>query len=151
MLAAQGTIFWIGYSQDPSRRLIATVLSFVVLFASVGIDFLSPILQRHKLRYSVILKTLFAHPFLLFGFGALFALPPIIAGAFAANHPTWSFSTQIGVVFGAQILGIALAAVGGTIAGAPLVADAKQRTRSHTLVRVVAWAVLLGLCAWNTQ
>jgi hypothetical protein len=78
-------------------------------------------------------------------------LPPIIAGAFAANHPTWSFSTQIGVVFGAQILGIALAAVGGTIAGAPLVADAKLRARSHVLVRVLAWAALLGVCAWNTQ
>src|SRR6185503_18939157 len=104
MLAAQGTIFWIGYSPDPTRRLLATVLSFVVLFASVGIDFLSPILQRHKLRYSAILKTLFAHPFLLFTFGALFSLPAIIAGHVAANHPTWTFSTQLAIVFGAQIL-----------------------------------------------
>ena len=151
MLAAQGTIFWIGYSQNPSRRLLATVLSFAVLFASVGIDFLSPILQRHKLRYSAILKTLFAHPFLLFGFGALFSLPAIIAGTVAANHPTWTFSTQLAVVFGAQIIGIALAAIGGTIAGAPLVADAKKRPRSHVIVRVLAWTALLGLIAWNTQ
>jgi hypothetical protein len=151
MLAAQGTIFWIGYSQNSGRRVLATVLSFVVLFASVAIDFLSPILQRHKLRYSVILKSLFAHPFLLFTFGALFSLPPIIAGYFAASHPTWSFGTQIGIVFGAQVLGIALAAIGGTIAGAPLVADAKTRTRSHTLVRVLAWVTVLGLVIWNTQ
>ncbi|MFN0248765.1 MAG: LEA type 2 family protein [Kofleriaceae bacterium] len=151
MLAAQGTIFWIGYSQNGGRRLLATVLSFVVLFASVGIDFLSPILQRHKLRYSVILKSLFAHPFLLFTFGALFSLPAIIAGAIAADHPTWSFGTQIGVVFGAQIVGIALAAIGGTIAAAPLVADAKARKPSHTIVRVLAWAALLGVVAWNTQ
>ncbi len=151
MLAAQGTIFWIGYSPDPTRRGFATVLSFAVLFASVGIDFLSPILQRHKLRYSVILKSLLAHPFLLFTFGALFSLPAIIAGNVAANHPTWSFSTQLVVVFGAQVVGIALAAIGGTIAGAPLVADAKQRTPSHTIVRVIAWAALLGLVAWNVQ
>jgi Late embryogenesis abundant protein len=151
MLAAQGTIFWIGYSQDPKRRLAAAVLSFVVMFASVGIDFLSPILQRHKLRYSAILKTLFAHPFLLFTFGALFSLPAIIAGNIAANHPTWSFSLQLGVVFGAQIVGIALAAIGGTIAGAPLVADAKRRPRSHMAVRALAWAAMLGLVAWNTQ
>ncbi len=151
MLAAQGTIFWIGYSQHDGRRLLATILSFAVLFASVAIDFLSPVLQRHKLRYSVILKSLLAHPFLVFGFGALFSLPPIIAGHVAANHPAWSFTTQISVVFGAQILGIALAAIGGTVAGAPLVADAKQRKPSHTVVRVIAWAVLLGLVAWNTQ
>ena len=151
MLAAQGTIFWIGYSQDPTRRGFATVLSFVVLFASVGIDFLSPILQRHKLRYSAILKTLFAHPFLLFTFGAVFSLPAIVAGTLASDHPTWSFSMQLAVVFGAQIIGIALAAVGGTIAGAPLVADAKLRARSHPIARVAAWAVLLGLVAWNGQ
>lgn len=151
MLAAQGTIFWIGYSQDTSRRLLATVLSFVVLFASVGIDFLSPILQRHKLRYSAILKTLLAHPVLLFAFGALFSLPPIIAGNIAAGHPTWSFGTQLGVLFGAQVLGIALAAIGGTLAGAPLVADAKRRRPSHVAVRVLAWAALLGLCVWNGQ
>lgn len=151
MLAAQGTIFWIGYSQNSTRRGFATVLSFVVLFASVGIDFLSPILQRHKLRYSAILKTLFAHPFLLFAFGALFSLPAIIAGNVAANHPTWSFATQLAVVFGAQIVGIALAAIGGTIAGAPLVADAKRRPRSHIAVRIVAWAVMIGLLAWNVH
>lgn len=151
MLAAQGTIFWIGYSQDPTRRVLATVLSFAVLFVSVGIDFLSPILQRHKLRYSVILKSLFAHPFLLLLFGALFSLPAIVAGTLAANHPTWTFSTQLAVVFGAQVIGIALAAVGGTIAGAPLVADAQARRRSRTLVRVLAWAALVGLVAWNAQ
>jgi hypothetical protein len=149
MLAAQGTIFWIGYSDDPLRGRIAIVASYVVLFASIAIDFLSPILQRHKLRYSVIVKTLAAHPVLVFAFGALFALPSLGATTLAAAHPAWGFATQLGVAFGGQVLGIALAAIGGTVAGAPLVSQARRHHRSSVPVRLVAWAVLLGLLAWN--
>jgi hypothetical protein len=78
LLAAQGSIFWLGYTDDPVRRKLAVVISFGVLAVNVGVDFLSPVLQRHKLRYSQIIKTLFAHPLLLLAFGALFALldPP---------------------------------------------------------------------------
>jgi hypothetical protein len=39
--AAQGGIFWLGYSQDPGRRLVATVLSHLFLMASFGVDFLT--------------------------------------------------------------------------------------------------------------
>lgn len=149
VLTAQATVFWIGYTDDPGRRRLALVLSFVVLFASVAIDFLSPVLQRHKLRYSQILKTLAAHPILTFGFGAVFALPAVVATAIAADHPSWSHATQLGVGFGVQVIGIALAAIGGTVAGAPLVADARRRRRSHVAVRVLTWAILVGLLAWN--
>jgi len=149
LLAAQGTVFWIGYSDDPVRRTIALVASFGVLFSSVAIDFLSPVLQRHRLRYSQIVKTLAMHPVLVLGFGALFALPAIGATALAGRHPEWGFAAQLGVAFGGQVLGIALAAIGGTVAGAPLVLEARARRRSHLAVRVLAWAALLGLLAWN--
>jgi hypothetical protein len=149
LLAAQGTIFWIGYTDDPVRRKLAVVISFVVLAANVGVDFLSPVLQRHKLRYSQILKSLAAHPLLTLGFGALFALPAIGATALASAHKEWSFSAQIGVAFGGQVVGVALAVIGGTVAGAPLVADARERKRSHWAFRTLAWLALLGLLAWN--
>lgn len=149
VLTMQATIFWIGYSDDPVRGRVALVLSYVVLFASVGIDFLSPVLQRHKLRYSQMIKSFAAHPVLLFGFGAVFALPSIIAARIAVTHPSWTLSTQIAFSFGVQILGVALAAVGGTVAGAPLVADAKRRGRVAWPVRAVAWIVMLGLLGWN--
>lgn len=150
LLVSQGTIFWIGYSTDPGRAILATVLSYTVLFASVAADFMSPVLQRHTLRYSQILKTLLSHPILTFGFGAVFALPAIVAARIAVAHPEWSFTTQLCVSFGAQVIGIALAAIGGTVAAAPLIADARTRKRSHPAARVIAWAVLLGLLAWNS-
>ncbi len=149
LLVMQGTIFWIGYSSDPGRAVLATTLSYTVLFASVAADFLSPVLQRHELRYSSILKSMLSHPVLTFGFGAVFALPAIIAARISVDHPTWSFTTQLCVSFGAQVVGIALAAIGGTVAGAPLIADARTRKRSHPATRVLTWVVLLGLLGWN--
>jgi hypothetical protein len=149
MLAAQGTVFWIGYSDDPVRRKLAVVVSFLVLAVNVAVDFLSPVLQRHMLRYSQIIKSLAAHPVLSLGFGALFALPAVGAAALASAHPAWSFATRIGIAFGGQVLGVALAVLGGTVAGAPLIADARQRTRSHWAVRVLAWLLLAGVLAWN--
>lgn len=149
MLAAQGSVFWIGYSDDPVRRKLAVVVSFLVLAANVAVDFLSPVLQRHKLRYSQILKSLAVHPLLSLGFGALFALPAVGATALASAHTEWSFALRVGVAFGGQVLGVALAVIGGTVAGAPLVTDARGRTRSPAAVRVLAWLVLVGLLAWN--
>ncbi len=151
MIAAQATIFWIGYSDDETRRTIALVLSYVVLFAGVGFDFLCPILQRHKQRYSVMVKTLLAHPFLWFTFGAIFALPAIITARVLSTHSDWSPGTQLGFAFAAQVVGIALAAIGGTVAGAPLLADAKNRTHSRLPTRIAVWALLIGLLAWNAH
>jgi hypothetical protein len=149
MLAAQGTVFWIGYSDDPVRRKLAVVVSFLVLAVNVAVDFLSPVLQRHMLRYSQIIKSLAAHPVLSLGFGARFALPAVGAAALASAHPAWSLATRIGIAFGGQVLGVALAVLGGTVAGAPLIADARQRTRSHWAARVLAWLLLAGVLAWN--
>lgn len=149
MLAAQGTVFWLGYSDDPVRRKLAVVASFLVLAGNVAVDFLSPVLQRHMLRYSQIIKSLAAHPVLSLGFGALFALPAVGAASLASAHAEWSFGLRIGVAFGGQVLGVALAVLGGTVAGAPLVADARQRKRSHWAVRVLAWLLLAGVLAWN--
>lgn len=151
MLVAQGTIFWIGYSDDPVRRNIALVLSYLVLFAGVGLDFLSPILQRHRQRYSVMMKSFAANFVLVFVFGAIFALPAIITARVTAAHTDWSASTQLGFAFGAQVLGIAAAAIGGTVAGAPVLADAKTRTRSRLPTRIAMWLIFLSLAAWNAH
>ena len=149
LLAAQASIFWLGYTDDPVRRKLAVVASFIVLAVNVAVDFLSPVMQRHKLVYSQIIKSLAAHPLLSFLFGVLFALPAAGATALAAAHPAWGFSAQIGVAFGGQVLGVALAVLGGTVAGAPLISDARRRERTHWWARAIAWLLLLSVLAWN--
>lgn len=151
MLAAQGTIFWIGYTDESWRTTLSLVLSYFVLFAGVSLDFLSPVLQRHRQRYSVMIKSFAANPVLFLAFGALFSLPAIITARVLAAHTDWSHSTQLVIAFGVQVVGIALAAIGGTVAGAPLLADAKRRTRSHLVTRVLAWVVFVGLISWNAH
>jgi hypothetical protein len=151
MVALQATIFWIGYSDEPWRGTLATVLSYVVLFASVGIDFLTPILQRHYTRYSQSLFTLLRHPLLLFLFGALFSMPAIAATTVASSHPEWAFSTQLAVSFGGQLLGVTLAVLGGTVAGAPLIEHAQARRVPPLFVRVLGYAAIVGLIGWNVQ
>jgi hypothetical protein len=143
---AQLSIFWLGYTLSPFRQNLARVLSYAVLFAQFGVDFISPTLQRHGQRYATILKLLALHPVRLFAFGALFTLPSILAGRWAGAHPEWSFPRAVGVMFGANALCIALAAVAGTFVGAGLLPAARRTRRPHAVTRiVVALLVLFGL------
>jgi hypothetical protein len=148
-VAAQGSIFWIGYATDPARKQLATALSYLFLFASFGIDFLTPVLQRHQQRYSTMLKTLALHPVTVLGFGALFTLPPVLVGQLVARHSELAFSTAAGALFAANVVTIAWAAVAGTHVGAQLLPDARRTRRPAPITRLAAWALLLGVLGWN--
>jgi hypothetical protein len=148
-LAAQMSIFWIGYSSDPSRRTLALVLSHAYLFVSFGIDFLTPVLQRHGQTYAKTLKVLASHPAMLLAFGALFSLPPILVGRWIAHHPELSFTTAVLALFAANIVAVAWAAVAGTHAGAQLLDDARATRPPSVGVRGLTWILLIGLLAWN--
>jgi hypothetical protein len=148
-LAAQGSIFWIGYSQDPSRRLLATVLSHAFLMASFGVDFLTPILQRHGHRYATTLALVAGHPVLLLAFGGLFTLPSVLVGRWIAAHPALPLATAITALFAANVLAVAWAAVAGTFAGARLLPEARREKPPGRFTRTLAWTVLVGLLGWN--
>ena len=102
-VGAQVMVFWIGYPPDPQRRQIATVLSYAVLFASYALNFISPILQRHSLHYGTIAKTLLKNPIAMFGFGAVFGLPPILVTKLAAAHPEWALKPTIALLLAVNV------------------------------------------------
>jgi hypothetical protein len=147
--AMQGSIFWIGYTDDAFRKQLATMLSYLYLFVSISADFIAPVLQRHRLRYSKILKTLIAHPIVTLGFGAVFAAPPLVAQAVVNANREWSLGLVLAVQFGAAVLAIAWAAMGGTVVGAALLGEARARSTSSMPVRALTWSLLLGLLLWN--
>ena len=91
----QGSIFWIGYQPSAAFKKTAVVLSYLFLFFTYAIDFVSPIFQRHEGHYSRILKVLAKNGLGALAFGAIFALPTIIAGRIWAHHADWSFSTAL--------------------------------------------------------
>ena len=115
-LALQLSIVWLGYPPDPARQLAATLLSYLLLFFSFAVDFIGPLLQRHGLRYSQILKTLLRRPLASLAFGAFFSAPAVTAGLLVARTPALPFSTAVLVLFGANLVSIRLGLSGGHLA-----------------------------------
>ncbi len=150
-LAAQLSIFWLGYPPDPARRQLAVMLSYAVLFAQFGVDFISPALQRHGHRYATILKVLLQHPIRLFLFGAVFTVPTILAGKWSHAHPEWSFQHAVAVLFGTNVVCIALAAVAGTFVGCRLLPAASRTKRPWLITRLVVTAAILAGLAYNLR
>jgi hypothetical protein len=148
-VTAQMSIFWIGYPPDPLRKKVALVLSYVVLFGSYGINFLSPLLQRHRLKYSTILKALFAHPLALFGFGAAFTLPSIFVAKLAAKHPEWSLQHTLVVILASNVACIAWACVAGTWVASRLLPAAQTTRPPSWATRGFSWLMILALFSAN--
>jgi hypothetical protein len=140
----QMAIFWIGYHPSPLRKQAATILSYGYLFATFSIDFISPLLQRHRLRYSQILKTLLRHPLSTLLFGAFFALPAVLVGHYVARQADMPFRDTVLLLFGANLLGIVWGCLGGTWLGAQLLSAARETRPSVWLTRAVAWLLLLS-------
>jgi hypothetical protein len=148
LITAQMTIFWVGYSPEPWRRQLAMGLSWTSLFFSTGVSFIAPLLQRHYLRYATIVKLLAKRPLTLFGFGALFALPPVLAGRYALEHG-WPMQRAVGAVALTVIASVGWATIGGTATAARLL-PAAQATRPPWLIsRAVVNLVLLAAAAAN--
>ncbi|MBT8493047.1 MAG: hypothetical protein KJO07_08310 [Deltaproteobacteria bacterium] len=147
--AVQGSIFWIGYQPSAVFKKTAIALSYLFLFFTYAIDFVSPIFQRHQGHYSRILKVLASNGLGSLAFGAIFALPTIIAGRIWAHHAEWSFETALTVVFGINVVTIAWACVAGTWFGSRLMDDFESTRRSHWLVRMAASLALLVVVASN--
>jgi len=149
-LAAQGIIFWIGYY--PGNEILSVVLSYAFLFSSFALDFLSPVFQRHRGRYSRIVKTLARHPLTTLLFGAMFAMPAVIAGHIfrpgEAPEPG-AIRNAIIALFAVNVVSIAWAAVAGTRLASTMM-DTFEGTKDASVpVKGLAWAVLLGALTFN--
>jgi len=148
-VTAQGTIFWIGYHPDPTRKTLAIALSFLFLVMTFSIDFIAPLLQRHRVRYGQILKLLLRQPVILLGFGALLAAPAVLAGFYVKGHPALSLQQGISILFGANLISIVWAVLAGTWVASKLLDAGKTTPASALLTRLLAWALLLALFAAN--
>ncbi len=148
-VAVQATIFWIGYRPEAWRKSLAVGFSTIFLFYSFATDFISPIFQRHRGRYSRILKTLAMRPLASLSFGAVFSLPPLAAGWLWQACPGCSLVRAIPILFAANLLSMISAAVAGTWLGARLFSTFAKTRASHRAVRLAAWLALLAALAWN--
>ena len=147
--AVQGSIFWIGYQPSATWKKTAVALSYLFLFFTYAIDFVSPVFQRHLGHYSRIMKTLVAKLPAALAFGVIFALPTIIVGRLWEANPEWTWSRALAILFGVNVVTISWACVAGTWLGSRWMADFEKTKRSSTVSRVVAWVLVLGLALGN--
>lgn len=120
-----------------------------MLFATYAIDFSSPLMQRHQGRYSRILKTLGKHPVAALTFGAVFALPPVIAGHLLVANTDWSWAEVVAMLFAINVVCITWAAIAGTWFGAQLWQTFARTPRSSTAVRAIATSLVVLTLAVN--
>lgn len=138
----------IGQTPDPAYKTAALVLSHLVLAITVAIDFASPTLARHGIRYADIVRVLASRPFRSLAFGAVFAAPPVIVGLLVVK---WQIDPRTAFVLlaGVQVITIVLAVLVGTIVGGTLLDLAERTPPVPGGLRVLGWLIALGLLVVN--
>ena len=148
-LTAQMTIFWVGYPPDPSRRHVATALSYLYLLSTFGIDFISPTLQRHRQRYSVILKVLLRNLPATLSFGALFVIPVVWVGKLVIARTDISTEAAMTALLGANVVAVSWGIAAGTWVGAQLLPEARHTQPAGRWPRITSWVILLSAFGAN--
>ncbi|MFN3199331.1 MAG: hypothetical protein ACE366_13090 [Bradymonadia bacterium] len=139
----------LGHTPDPTRRQWAKVLSYAVLCLTFSIDFLAPLLQRHRHRYSQIVKVMLRRPLLVLGFGCLFALPPALVGSWLAKSSTWPIAEVLALGLMLNLVSLLGAVLVGNALGAALLADTERTPVSSLPVRGLTWLVVMGVLSVN--
>ncbi|WP_196137197.1 hypothetical protein [Aliikangiella sp. G2MR2-5] len=142
-LTAQSIILWIGYYPYSWASWLSIILSYLFLFYTFGIDFISPTLQRHRVGYTLMLKALFKRPWVTLGFGVLFSLPIIGIAQFAMRFEELTLVELTGILFIANIFFLTLAVPAGTRIACSLMGEVKNTRPPRQKNKVIAYSCML--------
>jgi hypothetical protein len=104
-------VFALGQTVDPTRRTLAEVLSWLVLFWTWAVDFVAPPLFRRRIGYRGVFRLIARYPLPCLVFGALMSLPVVAVEIFAA---TLDATPRMVLTVASQAFMIVLATFGGT-------------------------------------
>jgi len=113
-ITAQSIILWIGYYPYQWTTWLSIVLSYLFLFYTFGLDLISPTLQRHRTKYSLILKLLARNWILPLSFGLLFSLPLLLLSRWIFSWEEYSLIEISSILFLSNMLLLTLAVPVGT-------------------------------------
>jgi uncharacterized protein involved in cysteine biosynthesis len=144
-LTTQMVILWIGYYPYDITQWLSIILSYIFLFKTFAIDFISPTLQRHRLSYAVILRALLRRPVLLLSFGALYCTPAIISAHFLFKIESLHLVEIAAYLFAINMIFLALAIPAGTYVANTMLTNMKtaQGWSAEIMKRIYIW---LGVC-----
>ena len=137
-----------GLSEDPVVRGVAIAGSHFVLVITVAIDFISPTIARHGLRYADIIRALFARPIRVLLFGMVFAAPAVLAG-FLYRWLELSPGVGYAIMASVQLVSIVLAVLAGTTIGGRWLAATESVRPLRLPSRLVGWALVFGILIYN--
>jgi hypothetical protein len=141
-LTAQSAILWIGYYPYTWATWLSILLSYLFLFFTFGLDFISPTLQRHRIEYILILKVLFKKPVLVFSFGLLFSFPVIILSRYVFAIEDLTLIEIASILFLANIIFLTLAVPAGTRVASNLLRDARRTLPPGRQTLVYAYSIV---------
>ncbi len=148
-LTAQSIILWIGYYPYAWTKITSTSLSYLFLFFTFGLDFITPTLQRHRLEYPVILKALLKRPILVILFGLLYSLPIILLAKFMLSSETLSLVEITSILFLINMLFLTLAIPAGTHLASQLLPEIR-RTQAPSS-KAIGWNyAIMGILLFST-
>lgn len=142
-LTAQSVILWIGYYPYAVTKTIAIILSYLFLFFTFGLDFISPTLQRHRTAYTLILKVLWRKPLLVLAFGTLFSLPVVLLSRFMFTLQDWTLIEIASVLFLINIIFLTLAVPVGTRIASRLMPVVKRSLPLPKSTKVKGYSLML--------
>lgn len=141
-LTAQGVILWIGYYPYALTKAIAISLSYLFLFFTFGLDFISPTLQRHRTAYTLILKVLWRKPILVLAFGTLFSLPVVLLSRYMFTLEDWTLIEVASTLFLVNIFLLTLAVPAGTRVASRLMPIVKRSLPPRKSSKIKGYSIM---------
>jgi len=150
-IALAVVVFAVGQSTDPTRRTVAVVLSYAVLFWTWAVDFIAPALFRRRISYRGVFRVIRRNPLMSIIFGAATSL--IIVGVNALtdalktppiNAMVINVATQGLVIVGATWVGTAL-----TVRALAFESVADLRRPQPPLLRAATVAVVASVLVFG--
>jgi hypothetical protein len=145
-LTAQSIILWIGYYPFAWTTILSNTLSFVFLFATFGLDFIAPTLQRHQVSYSLMIKFLLQHPLIALSFGTLFSLPLVLISPYIFSMTELNFLEITALLLFLNIIFLVFAVPSGTYIASkllPIIKQTKPAKRKSVRTAYLAMTLLL--------
>ena len=141
-LTAQSVILWVGYYPYSWTKGLSIFLSYLFLFFTFGVDFIAPTLQRHKTRYSLMLKVLLKKPLLVLSFGLFFSLPVVLISRYIFTIETLTLVEITGILFIINIIFLTLAVPAGTRVASMLMPEVKRTLPPKKQTKFKAYSIL---------
>ncbi len=142
-LTVQSFILWLGYYPYQWVNYLSIALSYLFLFFTFGLDFISPTLQRHREKYSRILKLFLNKPVLIVSFGFLFSLPSLILSHYIFRFENLTLIEISSILFLFNIVFLTLAVPAGTHVALRLLPQIQHISPIKKITTLISFSAML--------